>query len=78
MAVEIINEPLMIYTCDLCQTQVKDRWLPPNWEGISLALYGGGMGQLHICDECQHKPILMLLNKVKVETLVHETIDSGD
>lgn len=66
MAVKAINNPIYQYTCDLCAVVERGAWIPPNWEGLSVALYNGGMAQLHICGECiTTSNIVVLLNKVK-------------
>lgn len=66
MAVKAINNPIYEYTCDLCGVIGRDSWLPPNWEGLSIALFSGGMAQLHICQECiTTSNIIVLLNRVK-------------
>ncbi len=66
MTIEVVNDPLFIYCCDMCETKVKDRWTPPNWQIISVSIFGGGIGQLYLCQECLKRPIVELVNKVTV------------
>ena len=73
MAVEAINNPIFEYTCDLCGTQERAKWIPPNWEAISVALGGGGLGQFHLCQECiMTSNIVVLLNRAKTNVAVNE------
>jgi hypothetical protein len=76
MTVKAINTPQYEYTCDLCGKQDKDSWLPPNWEGMSIALYSGEMAQLHVCQTClMHNMIVVLVNKIKTG---HEILELTD
>ena len=70
MTVRPINDPMYEYTCDLCAKTETAGWIPPNWEGMSIALYGGGMAQMHVCQNClSSHTIVVLVNKVKTSEI---------
>jgi hypothetical protein len=77
MSVKAIGNPIFEYTCDLCSKEDRGKWIPENWAAISIAVFGGGTGQLHICQECiTDCAIAMLINKVNTTRLVMSGVDS--
>lgn len=66
MGVKAINNPLYVYTCDLCGKEDRGQNIPANWDVISLSSYQGGTGQFYICQECQTDcSIAHLINKAR-------------
>ena len=73
--IKAVNEPLYEITCDLCATVKRDRWTPPNWETINIAL-ADASANLHICQECLQRPLIEFFNRVRNPLIVEVKDDT--